>query len=565
MQAPVRLGIDVGGTFTDLIAQGDNGEVQVVKVSSTPEDPSIGVMDGITKFVDQSAVEMGDIGSLFHGSTVSTNALIERDGADAGLLITEGYNAVPVVGNQSRPDSETINPFYEETDFLIPHKRVKEVPERVDSTSEIVKKLDEEAVRTAVRELKAEGVNAIAVSYLFSFMNERHEERTLEIIQDEYPECFVSLSSRVIPRIREYPRMSTTAIDSYVGPVLSEYLQNLQRKLESKDISTEQVYLMLSHGGLVPFSTAANNTCRTLLSGPAAGVKGAAFFGDQINEPNLVTMDMGGTSCDISLVHDGEISETTEGSIENHPLSVPMIEISAITAGGGTQASLQGGHLEVGPESSGADPGPVCYGRGGTVPTITDANVILGRLNQDTLLDGEIEVAFDQTETAIEEKIADPLSMDTVEAAAGILELVNDKMKKEINLQLTKYGYDPRQFSLLAYGGAGPTHAARIAEKLDMPQVIVPRWPGINSAAGLLSTDVRQAYVESNLQALANLSEDTITDQFQELEREAIEARMAEGFAREEITTDRKLDLRYEGQGYELSIDVPEIDTDTIR
>lgn len=558
MQAPIRVGIDVGGTFTDFIAQGADGKVVIHKVSSTPSDPSVGVIDALSEFTTDSPISDDDIKSLFHGSTVSTNAVIERTGAKTGLLITEGFDAIPVVGTMARPQSEAINPFYTEADdeFLLPNSLIGEVPERIDETGDVLEPLDEAAVRNAVSELRRKGVDAIAVCYLFSFMNSSHEERTLEIIREEHPDCFVSLSSRVIPKIREYSRMSTTSIDAYVGPVLSSYLRELREKFKSRGMTTEQVYLMLSHGGLVPFETATANPCRTLLSGPAAGVQGACFFGDKVGEENLITMDMGGTSCDISIVKDGQVIETKEGQLDRYPLSFPLIEISTIGAGGGTQARVDSGRLRIGPESSGADPGPICYGRGGEIPTITDANIVLGRLNPESILGGEIDMQLERTETFLEQRIADPLSMGVTEAAAAILEIINDKMKKEIDVQLSEYGYDARDFTLFAFGGAGPAHATGIAAKLDISQVIIPPWPGINSAAGLLSTDVRQEYVQSDIDPLDVLSPDVIEGRFRDLETTAISERTSEGFERDAVAIQRKLDLRYEGQGYELTVNV---------
>lgn len=568
MQSPVRVGIDVGGTFTDFIAQGADGTIEITKVPSTPDDPSIGVINAFQDFLSSSNVSAVDVQSIFHGSTVSTNAVIERDGAETGLLITDGYNAIPVVGTMSRPQSESLNPFYTESDdeFLISNHRVKEVSERLDSEGTTKEPLDESSVRKAIQELKTEGVESVAVCYLFSFMDPEHEERTREIIEEEYSDCFVSLSSEVVPKIREYERMSTTTINAYVDPVLSTYLSDLRNKFKDQSLQTDQVYLMLSHGGVVPFETAAENTSRTILSGPAAGVQGASFIGEQIGQQNLITMDMGGTSCDISIIKDGEITETKEGKLDQYPLSFPMIEINTIGAGGGTQARVEANRLRIGPESSGADPGPICYGRGGDIPTITDANVLLGRLSPETLLGGEINVALDRTKRLMENRIADPLSMDVTESAAGILEIVNDKMKKEINVMLSTYGYDAREFSLFAFGGAGPTHAARIADKLDIPSVIVPPWPGINSAAGLLTTDIQQEYVESSLNQLDIIDIKKMDSHFNHLESKAVAERKAEGFSEDEIDLKRKLDLRYKGQGYELTVDINnEIDKSEIR
>lgn len=556
MEPPLCIGIDVGGTFTDLLAQGGDGDIAVQKVPSTPANPEVGVLNALRSFFETTRATPAAVESLFHGSTVTTNALIERDGAETGLLITDGFDAVPIVGTQARPPTETINPFYQRNPFLIPPRRTVEIPGRIEHDGNVLNDLDETAVREAARELKSAGVTSIAVSYLFSFVAPEHEERTRELILDEYPDCHVSLSTEVSPRIREYPRLSTTAIDAYVTPSLDTYLQQLTAELDDMGIPAEKRFFMLSHGGLVPFETAVRNGCRTLLSGPAAGVNAGQFVGHELGFDNLVTIDMGGTSADVAVIDEGEIPETIESNPDGFPLSVPTVEIGAIGAGGGTIADVTDGRLQVGPESAGADPGPVCYGRGGTRPTVTDANVVLGRLSSESLLGGEIDVAADQAEAAVRERVGAPLGLSTVDAAAAILELVTDKMRSEIQLRLSRRGHDPREFALFAYGGAGPTHAPRLAHSLGIPLVIVPRRPGVNSAFGLLTTDIQGRYARSHIQPLSELSAVEIEQQFRDLTGEAIDARTDEGFAPAEIDTDHWIDLRYEGQGYELSIQV---------
>lgn len=566
MSVELRVGIDVGGTFTDLVAHDEEGEVATVKVSSTPTNPAIGVMDALRELGNRHDVDPGDVESLFHGSTVTTNAIIERDGANTGLLITDGYDAVPIVGNQARSEANSIDAFYEEEPFLVPPRLTREIPERTNADSEVIHELDEEAVKEAVRELREEGVDAIAVCYLFSFLNPEHEKRTLELIQEVHPDCFVSLSSRVIPKVREYPRLSTTSVDAYVGPVLEEYITDLRQRLDEYGVTTDRLYLMLSNGGLTPLTSGNKNPSETLLSGPAAGVQGSRYIGTLLSEDNLLTMDMGGTSCDISIIKDGEVTRSSEGTIGDYRIAHPLIDITAIGAGGGTQARVEGDRLLVGPQSSGADPGPVCYGRGGEIPTVTDANVLLGRLNPDYLLGGELEVEFDRTKAQIEDRIAEPLEMDVREAAAGIVEIVHNIMKKEINLTLSRYGYDPRTFTLFAYGGAGPSHAARVAEMMDMRRVVVPPWPGLNSALGLLTNDIRQDYTRSRIHPLMG-SSDLIAKEFESLAETAVAERRAEGHDPDEIDIERRLDLRYEQQGYELTVDVDSdpIDEERIR
>lgn len=567
MQPPVRLGIDVGGTFTDLVAQGESGATAVRKVPSTPANPANGVVNAIETLFETTTVTPGDIESLFHGSTVTTNALLERDGATTGLLLTDGFDAVPIVGTQARPSSDTINPFYSGRDFLIPPRRTEEVVERVGSDGEVRQPLDIEDVREAAQTFREQGVESVAVSYLFSFVHPGHEERTRDIFIEEHPKCHVSLSSEVAPRIREYSRLSTTAIDAYVTPQLSAYLSDLATDLDDLGVTEARRFFMLSHGGLVPFETAVDNGCRTLLSGPAAGVMAGKHVGADLGYENLVTMDMGGTSCDVSVIVDGTVPETTESKPAGFPLSVPTVDIGAIGAGGGTQAGESDGRLSVGPESVGADPGPVCYGRGGTEPTVTDADVVLGRLSRDSLLGGEIDVAADRAKEAIAERVGDPLHMDPIEAAAAVLELVTDEMRTEVRLRLSRRGHDPREFSLFAYGGAGPTHAARLADRLDIPRVLIPRHPGVNSALGLLTTDIRGEHARSKLQALTDVTAADMNDAFVDLERQAVAAREDEGFEHEEIETQRRLDLRYEGQGYELTVPVDSegIDRERIR
>ncbi len=566
MDSPVRIGIDVGGTFTDLIAQGDGGDLAVRKVPSTPAHPERGVIDVLQSLLETTPVSPTDIESIFHGSTVTTNALLERAGADTGLLLTDGFDAVPIVGTQARPPSETINPFYGGKQFLVPPRRTMQIPERVEHDGSVLRELDETAVREAVSELAAAGVESIAVCYLFSFLTADHEERTREIIREEHPDWQVSLSADVAPHIREYARLSTTAIDAYVGPPLRTYLQELSGELDDLGVPDRRRFFMLSHGGLVPFDTAEENGCRTLRSGPAAGVMAGQFVGGELGYDDLVTVDMGGTSCDVAVVVDGEIPETTDSTPDGFPLSVPTVEIEAIGAGGGTKASVEDGRLHVGPESAGADPGPVCYGRGGDDPTVTDANVVLGRLSRESLLGGEIDVAAERARAAIRDRVGEPLGMDAVEAATAILELVTDEMRSEIQLSLSRRGHDPREFALFAYGGAGPTHAPRLASRLGIPKVIVPRQPGVNSAFGLLTTDIEGRYAQSNVQPLSALSATAIERQFGSLEREAIDAREREGFDPGEIDVERRLDLRYQGQGYELSIPVDgDVDKDALE
>jgi N-methylhydantoinase A len=566
--ADLRVGVDIGGTFTDVIGfDPESGTYHTCKVSSTPSAPSEGVINGLEQLFAETDFEPGDLTVLSHGSTVTVNALIERTGAKTGLLLTEGFDAVPVAGRGSRPQSEVKNPRYEPPEPLVPPRRVADVPERVDSDGNVVKELDEAATREAIRDLREQGVEAIAVGLLFSFLNPDHERRVADLIEEEHPDCAVSLSSDISPRIREYPRLSTTTVNAYIDRKLGDYLDRLESSLAGIDVEPDELTMMLSHGGLASFAEATQTASHTLLSGPAAGVQGALFAADLAESaeettsraddgaagPDVVTMDMGGTSCDVAIAPESQPIETTESEFGGNPVSIPMVDISAIGAGGGTLARAEGGRLQIGPESAGADPGPVSYGRGGEIPTVTDANAILGRLNPEAILGGDLEIAIERTREALAEKVADPLEMSVDEAAAGILRVVNDKMKKELSLTLTRNGHDPRDFSLVAYGGAGPMHAAAIARELSIGRVVVPPFPGINSAVGLQTTDRKRLFERS---AVERLTEADLDAGFAPLEEQAAAAAEEAGIDEAERTFVRELELRYAGQSYELTIGV---------
>lgn len=562
--ADLRVGVDIGGTFTDVIGFDPvAGSYHTCKVSSTPTAPSEGVIDGLEQLFDQTAFEPSDLSVLSHGSTVTVNALIERTGADTGLLLTEGFDAVPVAGTGSRPQEHVKNPRYEPPAQLVPPRRVRGIPERVDADGSVRQPIDEDATREAIRELRDQGVDAIAVGLLFSFLNPTHERRVAELIAEEHPDCAVSLSSDVSPRIREYPRLSTTTVNAYVDRKLGDYLERLEASLADVGVEPDELTMMLSHGGLASFQEAAGTPVHTLLSGPAAGVQGALFAASLGGTEDVVTMDMGGTSCDVAIAPDGEPIETTGAEFSGTPVSVPMVDVRAIGAGGGTLARVEGGRLQVGPESAGADPGPVCYGRGGEIPTVTDANAILGRLNPSAILGGDLSIALDNTEQAIETAVAEPLDLGVSEAAAGVLRVVNDKMKKELSLALTRNGHDPRDFSLVAYGGAGPMHAAAIATELSIGRVIVPPFPGINSAVGLLTTDRRRLFERSSIERLTEADMDA---NFAPLEEQARVAADEAGIASGEREFQRELELRYAGQSYELGVEVdPGDDPESLR
>jgi N-methylhydantoinase A len=415
--------------------------------------------------------------------------------------------------------------------------------------------LDETALRATVRELAGQGIESIAVCLLFSFLHPQHEARVREIVADELPGCSISLSSEILPQIREYYRLSTTVINAYLQPILARYIAQLDRRLVDAGIVTRQKYVMQSNGGMATFDGASRRAVTTILSGPAGGVTAGAYACRMTGFQNLITFDMGGTSCDVALIKDGAPSFTGRGKIEGRDLAVPMMDINTVSAGGGTIARVDRlGVLEVGPQSAGAVPGPACYGRGGTEPTITDCNLILGFLSEDNFLGGQMRLDLAKARQAVDERVAKPLGMSIEDAASGVIHVIDVKMEEAIKAISTMRGHDLRDFMLLAFGGAGPLHAGRIARDLSMAGVIVPLYPGVYSAIGLLMSDVKHDYVQSRMTPLRELGPDEVNSIFTRLERQAIADLTTDGFGAEQIRIERALDLRYAGQGYEVTL-----------
>jgi N-methylhydantoinase A len=544
----------VGGTHTDLVLlDAESGQLMVEKVSSTPKNPALGVLDGVARFIARG-VKPDEIGFFAHGTTITTNALLEMRGAKVGLLITKGYRAVQETQNQAR-DGNPFDYFYEKPTPIAPQSLTKEIPERSDYAGQVLLPLDRDAVRQAARALKDAGVQSIAVCYLFSFMNPTHEEETRRIILEEFPGVSVSISSEVLPRIREWPRLSTTLLNAYLEPVLVRYIDHLSKGLDQANIHTPQRFLMQSNGGVMPFAAAiaGGKTVHTLFSGPAAGAQASAYLAKDEAMSGLVTLDMGGTSCDIAFIEGGVPLEVTEGTIARRQLDVPALDMTTISAGGGSIAWIDnGGFLTVGPQSAGADPGPACYGRGGNQPTVTDADVVCGFLNPDYFLGGAQTLDATASHAALETNIAKPLKLSVLEAAAGVRRIVDMRMADEVRVFAAKRGVDLSAFTLLPFGGAGAVHAAAVAEELGMRRILVPPRPGAFSALGLLCTDVVHDYIRSELQPLAALTPDHAEDIFRELEGKAREALVSEGMSDGNAQFLRELDLRYTGQGYEL-------------
>jgi N-methylhydantoinase A len=551
VSARYRLGVDVGGTHTDLVLLDTaTGELAVEKVASTPKNPALGVLDGINKFIARG-IAPGGIGFFAHGTTITTNALLEMRGAKVGLLITKGYRAVQEIQNQAR-DGNLFDYFYAKPVPIAPQSLTREIPERCDHAGNVLVPLDRGAVARAARELKAAGVESIAVCYLFSFMHPAHEQETRSLIAKECPGIHVSLSSEVLPRIREWPRLSTTLINAYLEPVMVGYIAHLDGGLNKLGLRTAQRFLMQSNGGVMPFSAviAGGRTVHTLFSGPAAGAQASAYLA---GSEDLVTLDMGGTSADIACIEGGAPLEVTEGVIARRQVDVPALDMTTISAGGGSIAWVdRAGFLNVGPQSAGADPGPACYGRGGAEPTVTDADLVCGFLNPDYFLGGAQHLDIAASRAALDAHVAKPLRMDITQAAAGIARIVDMRMADAIRVFAAKRGVDLTHFTLLPFGGAGAVHATAVARELGMRRILVPPRPGAFSALGLLCSDVVHDYIRSEPRPLAEISAAHADGVFGELEAKARQELAAEGMDENEAELVRELDLRYAGQGYEL-------------
>jgi N-methylhydantoinase A len=553
---PYRVTVDTGGTFSDFVyLDEETDEVTVAKLPSTPDDPSRAILAGVEVLLARGVVP-SDIFYFCHGTTVGTNALLEGKGVRAGLLVTQGFRGIYEIAEQCRPHGSAIfDIFYDRPPLLVPESRTGEVMERVSAQGEVLLPLDEHALRATIREIREHDVKSVAVCLLFSFLKPGHEERARAIIEEEMPGVAVSLSSDIVPQIREYYRLSTTVINAYLEPILARYIANLESRLAEVRVKTPQKYIMQSNGGMATFSASAKKAVATVLSGPAGGITASVQTCRTTGLKNLITFDMGGTSCDVALIKDGDPSVQSRGKIEGRDIALPMIDINTVSAGGGTLARVDRlGTLEVGPQSAGAVPGPACYGRGGTEPTITDCNVVLGYIGEDNFLGGKMKLDSKAAYRAVETHVAKKLSLSVEDAAEGIVRIIDVKMQEAIKAISTMRGHDLSDFQLLAFGGAGPLHAARIAKELGMAGVVVPIYPGVYSAMGLLMSDVKHDYIRSKLLPLAKVSEAEVSKVFEELEVHALRDLKAENFRDDQIGMERALDMRYAGQGYEITI-----------
>jgi N-methylhydantoinase A len=556
-----RVGVDSGGTFTDICLFDEQaGRIETWKVPSTPDDPSRGIAQGVEEGMRRVAPEASErpaaaIVYFGHGTTVATNALIQHRGVKTGLVTTDGFRDLLEIGRQKRPDLYDIQADKPKT--LVPRDLRLEVPERLHHTGAVDTPLDEDRMRAAARTLKAAGVQAVAVSFLYGFIRPDHEKRAVAILREEMPDAFISAGHEIAPEFREFERLSTVVLNAYLGPVMGNYIRRLSPRLEALGM-TAAPHLTQSNGGVIGFSTAADMPVRTILSGPSTGVVGAQAIGALAGFADLITFDMGGTSTDVALLQDGRCGLAAEATVHGYPIKAPMLDIHTVGAGGGSIAYIDsGGLLKVGPRSAGADPGPACYDKGNEEPTVTDANVVLQTLNPGHLLGGRMKIRRDLAEQAIE-RLAGRLGLAIPQTAQGILSVVTANMARAIRVISVQRGHDPRDYTLMAFGGAGPLHAARLARELEIGRMLVPANPGILCAMGLLLTDLRADFALTRLLPAVEASTADVAEAFAALSQRADRWFEHETIAPRHRRLARTVDMRYYGQNYELSVALPD-------
>ena len=568
----IRLGVDIGGTFTDAtLVDEKTGAVRIAKVASTPRDPSIGFMDATRRILDEAGADGAALDYVVHATTVATNSIIEGKIARTGFVTTDGFRDLIEIARQVRPTLYDVH--FEKPRPLVPRNLAFGVRERLEPDGSVRLALDEESVRDVAARLREEGVTAVAVCLLHAYVNGEHERRVGEILREVFPEALVALSSEVAPEFREYLRASTTVINAGIQPVVARYLASIEERLREAGVEAE-LLVMQSSGGVFSSRAARTRPVFMVESGPAAGVIAATALGEELGERDLISFDMGGTTAKLGLVQDGSPRVTKDYQVgaaarpgigglalSGYPVRTPVIDLVEIGAGGGSIAWIDsGGLLRVGPQSAGSDPGPVCYGQGGEEPTVTDANLVLGRINPSYFLGGEIALDLARARRALEERCAAPLGLSVVEAANGIVEIANAAMVNALNLVSVQRGYDPRGFVLVAFGGAGPLHANAIARDASVPTVLVPTSPGIFSATGLLATDLKRDYTAAILRRVDQLAPAEVDAEFTRLEDEGRGELEREGLSGRDVSFVRQLELRYVGQSYELTVPAEDVD-----
>ncbi|MCC7411104.1 MAG: hydantoinase/oxoprolinase family protein [Gammaproteobacteria bacterium] len=565
------IGVDVGGTFTDIVLTDTQTRRLVIhKVASTAEDPSVAVMRGILEICEINAVPPADIAHVFHGTTVATNAVLQHRGATAGMITTAGYRDILHIGRHQRPQHYSIRqgiPWQDRP--LVRRRHRKTVVERlVPPRGDVRLPLDEEQVRTAARELRAAGVESIAICFLFSYLNPVHEARARAIVEQECPGLFVTTSSEVSPQFREFERFTTAAMNAFIGPLVCDYVRNLEAALRGADMVAE-LHVMCSNGGVATPSTVSRLPVLTLMSGLAAGVMGGAWVGALAKRDHVITLDIGGTSADIGVVTQGRFAEASarDTFVGGYPIMVPMIDLHTIGAGGGSIAFIdEGGSFKVGPHSAGAVPGPAAYGFGGVAATVTDANLVLGRLDKDNFLGGAMQLDANAA-TAVVRELAERLGLTLAETAEGIIAILNANMANAIRARTVQKGIDPRDYALVASGGAGPLHGAEVARMLGIREVIVPPFPGASSAMGLLTTDLKYDAIQTAFLLSTQMDYARLNGGFTDMEERLRAQLQRDRIDAARVRYERYADVRYIGQGYELRVSLPvgEITPEVLR
>ena len=557
------VGVDIGGTFTDLaLYDTDSGATHVHKVPSTPDEPGHALIIGIKELCRQADLAPGDVDAVFHGTTVATNAVLQHRGATAGMITTKGFRDIVHIGRHQRPQNYSImQDIPWQTKPFVQRRHRKVVSERiVPPSGDVLVDLDEDEVRAATQELRSEGVTAVAVCFLFAYLNDAHEQRAAEIVRDEMPDAFVTTSAGIFPQFREFERFTTACMNAFVGPGIGTYLESLAGSLRDENVPGK-LHVMMSNGGVATARAAAEKPVTLLLSGPAAGILGGQWAGELSERQRLITFDMGGTSADIGIVTERGVAEASARDtwVAGYPLLVPMLDVHTIGAGGGSIAYVdEAGGFRVGPRSAGARPGPACYGFGGEEATITDANVALGRIDPDRFLGGEIKLDRDLAHGAVE-RLADQLGVGLYEAAEGVITIANASMARAIRSRTIEKGHDPRDFTLVAFGGAGSLHAAEVADSLGVPEVLIPPYPGITSATGLLTSDLKYDQMRTVFMIEGSIDAERLNRELTELQADVKRRLLEDGIPDEDIAVSGSLDCRYVGQGYELRVPLPEL------
>ena len=557
----MRVGFDVGGTFTDFVLETDDGQLRTAKRLTTYPDPSEACLAGLDGVMAEAGVPWPDLAQAVHGTTLGSNLVIERKGRGIALVTTEGFRDILVIGREKRYDLYDLQ--IEKPEPLVDRSMVFEVPERTLADGSVERPMDEEAARQVIRQAVSRGVVSLAVCFLHSYVNPAHEQAFARLVAEEAPGMAVSLSSEVSPRFREYERASTTVVNAYLIPSVREYVARMVRELSSRGYG-RKLFIMQSSGGVATAEAMADHPVRMIESGPAAGALMAARYGRMTGHDDLVAFDMGGTTAKLSLIVAG--APQTVGQFELHkinlapgsgiPMNIPSLDLVEIGAGGGSIARMEMGTIRVGPESAGSVPGPVCYGRGGSDATVTDANLVLGYLSPTTFAGGTMTLDADAAAEAIRRQVAEPLGIDLADAAWGIHRMVNLNMELATRVVSIERGHDPRGLALVATGGSGPAHACRLARVLGMPTVVMPAAAGVASAIGLLSADVKFDQARTLVSRLDAADVDALNRMFDEMEAEAA-AVIEESSDAPPARLERQVDLRYVGQGYEVSIPVP--------